>query len=96
MIEEWERLYFVSMSRDQGSTVAIRDESSDFVFIYFKTIINYMIFCFYFKQIVGFSFKALLPLPLLAHPRLTPFHSESLMIFLIFNLCDKKYDGFLI
>jgi len=35
MLEEWERLYFVSSSsRDQGSTVAIRDEGSDFVLKY--------------------------------------------------------------
>ena len=32
MSEEWERLYFMSKSRDQGSTVAIRDLSSDFNF----------------------------------------------------------------
>ena len=35
MLEEWERLYFVVKSRDQGSTIAIRDGSSDFVLRYF-------------------------------------------------------------
>jgi len=35
MLKEWERLYFVGKSRDQGSTVAIRDENSDFLLEYF-------------------------------------------------------------
>jgi len=30
MLEEWERLYFVGKSRDQGSTAVIREGGSDF------------------------------------------------------------------
>lgn len=34
MLEEWERLYFVGKSRDRGSTVAIREDGSDFISVH--------------------------------------------------------------